>query len=515
MAISNNPKSPRQRMINLMYLVFIALLALNTPIEVLDGFDLVEEGLEQTVQSSQKQNNIIIRDFEEINNQNPIKASEWYNKANDFTKRSDNLFNYIQDLKVKIVKQADGKDGDVNNIKKRDDLGASSVIMLGPINPEGENLRNAIDEYRKLAIELLSSDRKKENINQILNTNVPKKSRWDNKSWEESYFEDMPTSAAVTLLTKIQSDIRSSQGEVLSDLLDNVGAGDYRVNKLEAQVIPKSEYVMAGSAYEGKIVLSAVDTTKKPKFSIPSVKENGDFSIGAGAVGINKIFSGNLILSTPDGDRKYPFKSEYNVVPKTTTIQVVDANILYQGEPNKLTISVPGLSNDQLRATATNGSITKSGENWIATPSKAGSNMKITVFNTKTNSLVSEQEFRVRILPDPTPYFEFPDANGNLKRFKSGNRITKNSVLAVPQIKAAIDDGLLDRQFDVLRFSVVIYDGIGNRISEISTNGQITEKQRALIRQLGRGKTFLISDVKARGRDGVERDIASLEVKLN
>lgn len=515
MAISNNPRSPRQKMINLMYLVFIAMIALNVPAEVLDGFDLVEEGLEQTIQSSETQNSIIIQDLTDINAQNPVKASEWYGKADDFSKKSDELFNYIQDLKVRIAKEADGKNADVNNIQKRDGLDPASVIMLGPINPEGRKLKNSIDTYRDLAMSLVTSNSKKQNIDARLNTQIPKKTRWSNKGWEEVYFEEMPTSAAVTLLTKIQSDIRAAQGEVLADLYDNIGAKDYRVNKLEAQVIPKSDFVMAGGAYEGRIVLSAVDTTKKPKFNIPGVKENGNFSIGAGAVGINKVFSGNLILSTPDGDRTIPFRSEYHVVPKMTTIQVTDANVLYQGEPNKMTISVPGMSNDQLRAVATNGSITKSGDSWIATPARAGSNMKISVYSNKTNSLISEQEFRVRILPDPTPYFEYADANGNMKRFKSGQRIPKTTMLNVSEVRSAIDDGLVDRQFTVLRFSVVIYDRMGNRIPEVSNSGTFTEKQKALIRQLGRGKTFLISDVKARGRDGVDRDIATLEVRLN
>lgn len=515
MAASNNPRSPRQRMINLMYLVFISMLALNVPAEVLDGFDLVEEGLGQTIKTSENQNKIIIDDLTEINAQNPIKASEWFQKADNFTKKSDELFNYIQNLKVQIVKRSDGKDGDVNNIKRRDDLDAASVIMLGTVNPEGEKLRKAIDSYRELAKQLVLSNTKKGNIETRLNTEIPKKSRWDNKSWEESLFEEMPALAAVTLLTKMQSDIRVSQGEVLADLFDNIGARDYRVNSIEAKVIPESQYVMEGGSFQGKIVLSAVDTTKKPTFNIPGVKENGDFSIGAGVPGINRVFAGNVILSTPDGDKTYPFKTEYHVVPKMTTIQVTDANVLYQGEPNKLTIAVPGMSNDQLRATATNGSIVKSANGWVATPAKAGTNMKISVYNNKTNALISEQEFRVRILPDPTPYFEYADANGNMKRFKSGARIAKNTILSVPQIKASIDDGLLDRQFDVLRFSVVIFDGMGNRISEISNSGQFTDKQKALIRQIGRGKTFLISDVKAKGRDGVERDIATLEVKLN
>lgn len=514
MAISNNPRSPRQRMINLMYLVFIAMLALNSPVEVLDGFDLVEEGLETTIQSTQNNNQAIIRDFEISNAVMPSKTSEPYKQAMGLNKQADDLFAYLQSLKVQIAEKADGKGADLNNIKRRDALEASSAVMLGT-SKEGQKLKQAIDTYRAMAVGLVS-DEKKANLQTRLTTQVPKKSRWEDKSWEEALFEDMPTSAAITLLTKIQNDVRASQGEVLADLYRQIGEEDFKINTLQAQVIPQSQYVMEGGAFQGKIILTAVDTTVRPKFSIPGVKEDGSFSVGAGSVGINKVFSGSLTISDTEGNEyAIPFKSEYHVVPKMTTIQVADANVLYQGEPNKLTISVPGMSNDQLKATATNGTLTKVADGWVATPSKAGTNMKISVYNAKTNSLISEQEFRVRILPDPTPYFEYPDANGNMKRFKSGSRIPRTTVLNVPQIKASIDDGLVDRQFTVLRFSVVIYDGMGNRISEVSNSGQFTDKQKALIRQIGRGKTFLISDVKAKGKDGVERDIATLEVKLN
>ncbi|MEN9918955.1 MAG: gliding motility protein GldM [Bacteroidota bacterium] len=512
---SNNPSSSRQKMINLMYLVFIAMLAINLPEEVLDGLDMVNQGLQQTISSNESQNKLIVDDLKNINAQNPVKAGQWFTKADHFIKESDKLFNYVQDLKIQIVKDTDGPDGDVDNIKKREDINAVPEIMLYSKDPQGEKLKNAIEAYRALAVSLVSSKDQQDIVVQRLSTEIPKKGKLNNRNWQETLFDQMPTSAAVTLLTQIQSDIRVAQGDVLSDLFNSIGGKDYKVNSLEAQVVPKSEYIMAGGVYEGKVVLTAVDTTKKPTFSIPGIRENGDFAIGVGAAGINKIFSGNLILSTPDGDKTYPFKSEYHVVPKMTTIQVADANVLYQGEPNKMTISVPGLSNDQLRATASNGSIFKTGDTWVATPTKAGTNMKISVYNTKTNTLISEQDFRVRLLPDPTPYFEFPDANANMKRFKSGGRIAKTTVLNVSEIRAAIDDGLLDRQFTVLRFSVVIYDGMGNRIPELSDSGKFTDKQKALVRQLGRGKTFLISDVKVRGKDGVERDISTLEVRLN
>ncbi len=510
---STNPRSPRQKMINLMYLVFIAMLAINLPEEVLDGFDMVDEGLNQTIKSSEAQNKLTFNSLTDINNQNPVKAQQWYAPAAQFSKQSDELYNYIQDLKVRIVKKADGVKGDVNNIDNRENIDASTEIMLVGVNNEAKKLKSSIDSYREQAINLITGTSRKDIIKSRLNTDNPKRGNKSNKSWELALFEQMPTSVTVTMLTKMQSDIRATQGEVLSDLYNQIGAKDYRVNSLQAEVVPKSEFVMEGGTYEGRVVLTAVDTTKRPTFSIPSINANGEFKIGAGGIGINKVFSGMVTLTTPEGEViSRPFKSEYHVVPRMTTIQVSEANVLYQGEDNILTISSPGASNDQLRVTATNGSITKSGQNWIAKPSKAGTNMKISVFNGAT--FISDQEFKVRLLPDPTPYIEYADTDGNLKRYKGG-KISKAVILNATGVKASIDDGLLDRQFTVIRFTTVFFDAMGNGIREVSNGGGFSEGQKEKMRQLGRGKSFLITEVKVRGKDGVERDITAIEVRIN
>lgn len=511
---SNIPKSPRQKMINLMYLVFIAMLALNVPTEVLDGFDLVEEGLEQTIKSADGQNKILMGDLIGINNQNPEKARQWYQLADGFVKTSDSIYNYIQDLKIRIVKEADGKDGNLDNIKKKDNLNAATEIMLLGKTNEAQSLKKSIDAYRETAISMVGADLKKKIIEDRLSTKPPKKRVGEARSWEEILFQNMPTSAAITLLTKIQSDIRVTQGEVLSDLYDNIGAKDYRVNLLRAEVVPTSEFVMEGGTYEGRVVLTGIDTTKRPTFSVNAVGADGKFKVPAGSVGIDKVFKGVLSLVLPSGEAiEREFSSKYHVVPRMTAIQVEDANVLYLSEDNKLTISVPGMSNDQLRVTSDNGTLTKSGSSWIAKPTKLGE-MNISVYNA-SNSLIDKKPFRVRRLPDPTPYFEYADANKNVVRYKSGTRITRNAMLAVSSLRASIDDGLLDRQFTVLSFNVVTYSNIGNRISSPSSGGNFTEDQMKLIRQLDRGRTLLITDVKVRGRDGADRNIASLEVRFN
>ena len=265
--LSNNPNSPRQKMINLMYLVFIAMMALNVSSEVLDGFELVEGSLRTTIDNSSKRNQIVSGELDTYYQTNPTKVKEWYEKGQQVKKSSDSLYNYLQELKVRIVKEADGKDGNVNNIVRKDDIEASSQIMLSPVTGEGKKLKRSIENYRKFLGELVTDPAKTKVLEASLNTESVR-SGLTTRSWQESLFENMPVAAAVTMLTKLQSDVRYAEGEALNYLLSSVDVGDYRVNQITAQVIPQSQVVMRGSQYEANIVLSAVDSTKRPKIVV-------------------------------------------------------------------------------------------------------------------------------------------------------------------------------------------------------------------------------------------------------
>ena len=145
MAIKKRPVSPRQKMINLMYVVLMAMLALNISTEVLNGFSIVEESLNRTTANSAKENKAIFDDFEEQMKKNPAKVRQGFEMATSVTDMSDSLFNYAQTLKEQIVREADGEDGDPRNIENKDNLEAASHVMLAPGTGQGKKLYDAID----------------------------------------------------------------------------------------------------------------------------------------------------------------------------------------------------------------------------------------------------------------------------------------------------------------------------------------------------------------------------------
>ena len=210
-------------MINLMYVVLMAMLALNISTEVLNGFSIVEESLNRTTANSSKQNKAIFDDFEQQMKKNPAKVREWFEKATAVKNMSDSLFNFAQRLKLEIVREADGKDADPLNIENKDDLEAAAQVMLSPATGQGHKLFEAINNYRRQILSYVSDPGQRKIIESNLSTAVPQNENTLGKNWEEYMFEDMPVAAAVTLLSKLQSDVRYAEGEVLHSLLANVG----------------------------------------------------------------------------------------------------------------------------------------------------------------------------------------------------------------------------------------------------------------------------------------------------
>ena len=218
MANNNHGESPRQKMINLMYLVLLAMLALNVSSDVLKGFSLVDESLDRSTANATMQNQAIYQNFADYMAKNPEKVGEWNERAQYVKRISDSLYYLAENLKVDIVRAADGKDADVENIENKEDLEAATTVMLSPISGKGSLLRDAINTYREEILKMVADTVQRRIISDNLSTEVPRSGLLLGKNWQEYMFENTPVVAAVTLLTKLQSDVRYAEGEVLHTL---------------------------------------------------------------------------------------------------------------------------------------------------------------------------------------------------------------------------------------------------------------------------------------------------------
>jgi len=521
MGASNNRLSPRQKMINLMYIVLMAMLALNVSSDVLDGFTQVKDGLVRTNENVEQRNASIMGALEAFSLQNPEKGLSWYQKALEVRQQTTRIYDLVDSLKLQIVRKADGEQGNIDNIENREDLDAAASIMLEPGTKRGALLREAIDSYRSYITSVVTDSIKNSSIRQALSTaSVQRKGEIGEMPWEEYKFENQPVVSAVTLLTKLQNDIKYAEGEALQTLLANVDAGDVRVNKLNAFVIPDSRYVIRGGRYHANIVLAAVDTTQRPAIYIngKELGGNGIYEVTAGSPG-NYEYKGYLEVLHGDGtSTRHDFASEYTVIEPTATVSATMMNVLYAGIDNPVSISVPGVTNTNVSATMTNGTLTRRGDSWVAHPGKVGEPAILTVtadMNGKKTE-VSRTEFRVRKLPDPTPFIAYKDSEGNTVHYRGGGRgISKTLLMQAPGLGAAIDDDLLNISFNVLSFETVTFDSMGNAMPEVSDGNKFSARQKSQLQRLKRGNRIYVTRVKAVGPDGITRELNPLEIIIN
>lgn len=520
MAQSNTRLSPRQKMINLMYIVLTAMLALNVSSDVLDGFKEVEDGLARTNETASDRNSSIYSAISAMTLQNPEKGTPWLTKATAVRNESQRLYDEIDSLKYLIVRKSDGEEGDPHNIVNLDDLESAATVMLNPASRLGEKLRLELDTYSDFVTGMISDTAVVRNIKASLSTTPVKKPGISLPvSWETAKFEGQPVVAAITHLTKLQNDLRYAEGETLQQLLSAIDAQDVRVNSLNAFVIPQSRYVMRGAKYSANIVVAAVDTTARPIVTVNGhqlTNDRGLYEFTAGSAG-NFDYSGTVTFNMGNGgNMTLPFKSSYTVMEPMASVSATNMNVLYAGIDNPISIAVPGIPMSKINASMTNGSLTRSGDRWIARPAKVGSDAEIVVTAQleNGNQRISATKFRVRRLPDPTPFIPFTGASGQ-ERYKGDTPIAKASLMSARGLGAAIDDGILDTPFKVISFETVSFDSMNNAIPEVSDGPDFSSRQRESFRRLQRGKRFYISRIKVAGPDGTQRTLRPMEVIVN
>jgi gliding motility-associated protein GldM len=389
--------------------------------------------------------------------------------------------------------------------------------MLAPAKGQGKRLHDAIVAFRNLALSMTSDPRQKAIIASNLSTDVPKTEDNIGKNWQQYMFEEMPSIAAVTMLAKLQSDVRKAENEILHSLRANIDLKDIRVNQLNAYVSAEATTLYPGETFRSHIFMAAVDTTQRPEIYVNGrrIQSDGSYNFAVGTPG-QYSFSGYILMPNADGDIiRRPFTQKYNVIapPQGATVAADLMNVLYAGFDNPISVSASGIPNTQVHLAMTGGTLRSVGAGkYVARPASVGSNVTFTVTGTvngKTQSM-GAFTFQVRKLPDPTAYVTI-----GTDRFKGG-KVAKGSIISAPGVGAAIDDGLLNIPFRVLSFETVFADRMGNLRPEPSAGSNFTENQRNLMRELRRGQRFFIVNVKAVGPDGLTRTLnGAVQVIVN
>ena len=515
---TNCPETPRQKMIGMMYLVLTAMLALNVSAAILNGYTQVDDSLHATIDTMQDSNAETYATFKAAWDKNPEKTQEWYDKAMEVKRVSDEFFDYVQKFKDDMVLLADGKkavmNAKVSEIGKKDDTNIPAQYAIN--EGHATELKEKINRFRNFLIkfteEVPGASMFHEEMNRTFVTDDGKNAEGDPVTWENMIFNEMPMCASITILTKLQNDIRHCEGVATRLLLGATDAGDLRVNKFNAYVIPSANYVVKGTKYTAQVILAAIDSTQTPEYYVNGQKLNskGVYEVVANTVGVQKI-TGKIGYMDQQGVMQYlPFEREYTVGEPTATISNTDLNIMYRGYDNPFSISVPGVSAHLLQVKCAQASIQHDGNMWIIRPSAdSPDNLEIEVYATieGTPTLMGSQLYRVKNLPRPDAYFEINGVPTEDTRVPRAQLINpKNRIVA-----SYGADGLVQAKFEITGFQVKLPTG-----ASISVKGDhFDNKALDAIKKLKQGNTVNLMYIKAKGPDGKEIQLRGLPIELN
>ena len=557
--------SPRQKMINMMYLVLTALLALNVSKEVLNSFFEVNKGITRSTINFNAKNGDTYAAFDAAAEVNPVKAGPFREQAYSVKNEADKLVSFLQEMKYSLVLTADKKvylgseseikdeEGDlidekaielswdslsdkqklmsIGALTNKDDRHAAGDLFFSSKRQDNiaTSLKNDLNAYKLLLLDIAYG-------NESLITSIGETCDYDDKNvkgkkqlWEEYNFYDMPSVGALTLLSKMQSDVRNTESDIINMLRENIDAGSLKFTTAEGIQIPNSNFVLKGDSFRAQIFIAAKDTTQAPiiyvgeydslgsgKYemigndyeTVKVVNGKGMFARRAISEG-NQKWGGLIAMKTDNGTKMYPFRGKYLVAAKSAVVSPTNMNILYLEVDNPLKISVPGYTAGVISAVINNGKVSavkKSSGEYSARPNKKGKAM-VSLFAEVDGkrTKMGEMEFRVKEVPPPKAKVQFAlDVNGTV---------------VINKMKMVNAGGLLaelkDFDFKGVRYIITSYrlSGVykGEQQKEDAKGPKFTSKMLGIIKNTKSGNAITISNIKAKRIDAKNTSIRSLD----
>ncbi len=541
--------TPRQKMINMMYLVLTALLAMNVSKEVLLAFRSIETGIETSNKVVEDKITFLTQQLEGQASDN-AKAVPLLALNKEVSEKSQSLIALIEDIKATLLSPefAGESEEHPGSVDKLSDIDSPTRLLAEAEDKKtfrGLELQDKINDTKKAFLEILKKvDKiKPEDITKVeqsftLSADDFKKGERERTEWYAQFFH-VPATGAMTMLTKLENDVLSTESIITEFLLNRVSATDFKFDKLRATIQAEKAYLPGGAQYESNIFLTAsssgikaetyvgnldwsmfkkdslgdfipwndVDNKMEGKHpfkgELPKIVPNGKLTRGT-AVGQNS-YSGAIKISNPVGGFDwYPFKGSYEgAAAGGFSASPTKMNVLYIGVPNPMSITVGDAKPGTLRASLSGGSISKSGNGWIAKVTKQGK-VTLTASGTTPEGKPTKSftaEFRVKRIPDPTPTLGGKLVGGNIK---------KGTLKAQTGIIALLKDFDFDARFTVTSYNFMLVSK-GEILPVRGISGPVLNSQVKNLLNRARPKDIAIFEkIKVKGPDGTTRTLPSI-----
>ncbi|HNP22378.1 MAG TPA: gliding motility protein GldM [Panacibacter sp.] len=495
------PKEPRQKMINIMYLVLTALLALNVSSEILNAFKTVDKSLQKSSEVANISTATYMTSLQEKMNkpESRDKASIWLPKAQEAQQLSNTAYKFIQNVKDSLLRAADfnpAKNGD--SAFKEDNLDISTRIMVE--GGYGKQLYQQLSDFRTKLLNIDPAIKKEFNDNLPIDLSVPKVQNPENKTFEAAYFRMTPIVAALTMLSKFQNDVKSSENKVIEFCHKQVGQVEVVFDSYTPIVGSSATYLMDGQELEITAGLGAFNSQKKPTVTI----NGAGATVGPDGLARQKFVVSGVGSKTVSVTVNY---TDQNGVAQTKTVPIqyvvgsptgasvsADAvKVLYIGVVNPISVYGGNVGDEKVHPSIDNGTITKGDQpgKYNVEPSKPG--LAHIVLNIDGQQKSQSFDFKVKSIPDPVAKV------GNSK----GGPMRVNDFKAQMGVRADLENFVFENlKFNVTSYTIVFQGNGFLPLQYRQVEGNSFESVRDLIEKVKPGTAITIDEIRASGPGG-------------
>ena len=511
------PKEPRQLMINIMYLVLTALLALNVSAEVFNAFKLVDKGLVKSNTSLDQANQgmpaIIAKGAK-------AKSSlqKYADRVDPVREISSELSEYLDGIKKKLITESGGyvEEGpDIGELVGKKNFDVTTRLLVGEpqadgsVTGMGEEIKAKLFEFKKKMLEYVD-EADKESFEKEIAVSVDDQA-WQDKgkaSWSHFNFDHMPVQAVLPLFTKYINDVKSTEAAALNYLSGKVGTSEELViNKFTVVSAPEKSYVIKGEEYKTEVFLTAFaggDSKTKINISVngrnlPTDKDGkAIYKETASALGKKTLNASASVTNPVTGQTKtYKNSFSYEVGERSGTISASKMNVFYIGVPNPVEVAIAGVNSNNIKVNMTGGSISRANGAWVATVNSPGK----AVVTASADGFSKSADFRVKRIPDPVP---------KLSKYRGGG-MGSGEFKVQPGVFPVLENFDFDAKCNIAGYRVVrVPKRQDPQVSE-NPGGKYNGGTSALIKKAVPGDKYFFENIKCKcPGDNAARDLGGM-----
>lgn len=449
--MANYKLPPRQKMINLLYVILIAMLAINISGEVLDGFITANKDMKHNVEGLKEYNEVLEKQLAESKNMELArKTAEMKEKLLKFNELIENLEHEVR-LMAKESSFSENSEVD-------DDLRAVAVVMLEQQN--ASKLKSEIETFKKECMPLVNNETSRKVIENLLSTDVHQQG----KTWEEEHFANLPVIGCAMMMSKIEKDMWLALNEVMR-------------------------------CVTGKIEIN--DSIQQKKVN----ENNQETETHLLETFIAELEKRNLLnQKTVEGEEgtEQVFVMTENQAP------------LFANYENKVNVTVFSKKQNRLQVSMTHGKVRKEGNSYVLIPNGKSRTTTLTVKNGKQT--LAQYEYKVLPLPAPAPALVYTAPNGQQREYRHSVPLSCKEIQSISEVKLQMTDGV-DTKETIAGFDLMLIKN-GNKTVQMAhaNSNKLTNEMKKILGNVVKGDKLFFTNITLKGNGTPTRQTVSVNV---